>query len=72
MFIGTIQEALGMAFGLVLIVWSIWCVYRWGIKPDRDQRRQDALHATEEMHRNHWDRLRTRWARREFGKSKRQ
>ena len=70
MFIGlAIQEALGIAFGLAVIVWSFWLVYRWAIKPDRDRRTQDALHATEEMHRNHWEHLRIRRICREFEES---
>lgn len=70
MFIGlAIQEALGVAFGLAVIVWSFWLVYKWAIKPDRERRRQNTLHAFEEMHRIHWDHLRSRWVRRDFGKS---
>ena len=70
MFIGlAIQEALGVAFGLLVTVLSFWLVYRWAIKPDQERRRHEALHITEEMHRNHWDHLRTRWGRRELGKS---
>ena len=65
-----IQEILGIAFGLAVIVWSCWLVYYWAIKPDRERRRQDALHATEEMHRDHWDHLRSGWVRRDFRKSK--
>ena len=70
MFIGlAIQEALGVAFGFVLIMLSCWLVYKWAIKPERDRRRQEAWHITEEMHRNHWDHLRSCGVRRELGKS---
>lgn len=47
-------EALGAAFAALVIVYSVWFAYQWGIKPDRDARRRKAHHDVEEMHQGHW------------------
>jgi uncharacterized membrane protein YfcA len=52
-----LQDALGMAFGVCVILWAIWCVYRWEIKPGREARRQRAQKHIEETHRKHWEQL---------------
>jgi hypothetical protein len=48
-----IAEALGCAFGAVLIAVSVWLLYLWAIKPERETRRQQTWLAAEEMHRIH-------------------
>ena len=53
-------ETLGIAFGGSLATISLWLLYQWAIKPERENRRQNAWRAVEEMHRNHWERLRSR------------
>ena len=53
-----LQDALGMAFGVCVILWAIWCVYRWEIKPGREARRHRAQKHIEAMHRKHWEQLR--------------
>lgn len=61
MFLGLdIGETLGVAFGACLVMLSLWLLYQWAIKPERESRRQNAWRAIEEMHRNHWERLRRR------------
>jgi hypothetical protein len=52
-----LQEGLGMMFGGGVIAWALWCLYQWGIKPDRETRRHLAEKRTEEMHRIHWQRV---------------
>ena len=53
----SLQDALGMAFGVCVILWSIWRLYQWEIKPNREARRRRAHEYIEEMHRKHWKRL---------------
>ena len=53
-------ETLGAAFGGCLVTLSVWLLYQWAIKPERESQRQNAWRANEEMHRNHWNRFR-RW-----------
>jgi hypothetical protein len=53
-------ETLGFAFGAGVVTVSLWLLYQWAIKPEREARRQNARRAVEEMHRNHWERLRSR------------
>ena len=53
-------EALGVAFGACLVMLSLWLLYHWAIKPERESRRRNAWRAIEEMHRNHWEHLRRR------------
>lgn len=52
----SLQDALGMAFGVCLILWSIWCLYQWEIKPNKEARKRRAHAHLEEMHRKHWER----------------
>ena len=52
------SEALGMAFALVVICFSVLLVYRWGIKPDREARRLRAEEWIEQMHLRHWKKWR--------------
>ena len=47
-------EALALVFAFVLICGSVWFVYLWDIKPDRDARRREAHYWVEQMHRRHW------------------
>jgi hypothetical protein len=51
-------ETLGVAFGGCVVTLSLWLLYQWAIKPERESRRQNAWRANEEMHRNHWNRFR--------------
>lgn len=52
MFLGfATEEMAGIAFGAAIIVFSMWRVYMWVIKPEREMRRQQAWTAIEEMHR---------------------
>lgn len=51
------QDALGMAFGVGVILWSVWCLYQWEIKPGREARRQRAQKHIEELHRKHREQL---------------
>jgi hypothetical protein len=51
-------ETLGLAFGGFLVTLSLWLVYQWAIKPERETRRQNAWRANEEMHRIHWNSFR--------------
>lgn len=61
MFLGfDMAEWLGAAFSGCLVMLSLWLLYQWGIKPERETRRQIARRATEEMHRNHWEHFRGR------------
>jgi len=53
----SLQDALGMAFGVCVILWSIWLLYQWQIKPNREARRRRAHQHIEEMHRKHWKQL---------------
>ena len=56
MFLGLgIEETLGCAFGVGVLVLSFWLVYQWAIKPERALRRQKARAAIEEIHRNYRD-----------------
>ena len=50
-----VQDAMGMAFGIAVILWSVWLVYYWAIKPDREGRRRLADQLREEMHKRHWE-----------------
>ena len=43
-------EALGAAFGLLLICCSIICAYVWAIGPERESRRLEADWETEKRH----------------------
>ena len=61
MFVGLdAGETLGVAFGGCLVMLSIWLLYQCAIKPERENRRQHASRAIEEIHRTHWERLRRR------------
>ena len=61
MFLGfDMSEWLGAAFSGCLVMLSLWLLYQWAIKPEREIRRQIAWRATEEMHRNHWEHFRGR------------
>jgi hypothetical protein len=51
-------ETLGGAFGGCLVTLSLWLLYQWMIKPERESRRKNAWRAVEEMHRSHWNRFR--------------
>jgi len=53
-------EALGVAFGACLVMLSLWLLYHWAIKPERESRRRNAWRTIEEMHRNHWEHFRRR------------
>lgn len=53
-------ETLGVAFGGCVVMLSLWLLYQWAIKPEKETRRQNAWRAVEEMHRNHWEHLRSR------------
>jgi hypothetical protein len=55
-----VGETLGFAFGGCLVMFSLWLLYQLAIKPERESRRQKAWRAIEEMHRNHWNRFRSR------------
>lgn len=57
------EEALGMAFGICIILWSVWLLYQWELKPNRESRRKQAREYIEEMHRAHRKRLGTKEAR---------
>ena len=57
----SMAEALGVAFGAGIVMLSLCFLYKWAIKPEREQRRQNAFNAVEEMHHN-WRELRTHWA----------
>jgi hypothetical protein len=53
-------ETLGLAFGGCIVTLSLSLLYQFAIKPERERRRQNASRAIEEMHRNHWNRFRSR------------
>jgi uncharacterized membrane protein YfcA len=53
-----LQDALGMAFGVCVILWAVYCLYQWEIKPDRESRRHRAQKQIEAMHRKHRAHLR--------------
>jgi hypothetical protein len=53
-----LQDGLGIMFGVAVILWAIWCLYQWQIKPNREARRHRAQKQIEEMHRLHWRQLR--------------
>ena len=55
----SLQDALGMAFGGGVLLWSIWYAYRWEIKPNREALKRRADEHREEMHRKHWEQLRS-------------
>jgi len=44
-----LQDALGMAFGVCVILWAVYCLYQWEIKPDRESRRHRAQKEIEVM-----------------------
>jgi len=52
-----LQDALGMAFGVCVILWAVYCLYQWEIKPDRESRRHRAQKEIEVMHRKNRERL---------------
>jgi hypothetical protein len=52
-----LQDALGAAFGLLVVVWAMWCTYRWEIKPDREARRQRANEHIEKLRHMHRQQL---------------
>lgn len=53
----SLQDVLGAAFGVSIIVWAVWCLYEWEIKPGRRAQRRRAQKHLEEMHRKHWEQL---------------
>lgn len=50
----TIGEVFGVVFGAFITALSLWLLYQWEIRPEREVRRQLAWRAIEEMHRDHW------------------
>jgi hypothetical protein len=60
----SVQDTLGAAFGVLVILWSVWLVYYWAIKPEREARRRRADLLMEQMHEQHWKQLKTLGKRR--------
>ena len=52
------MDLYGGLFGLFLLTLSVILAYRWGIKPDREAKKQRSRRATSEMRRQHWERTR--------------
>jgi hypothetical protein len=52
-----LQEALGAAFGICIIVWSVALAWGWIIKGEREERRRQIQKLREETHRKHWQQV---------------
>lgn len=48
-------------FGASLIVLSVILAYRWGIKPEREEKKRRAERALEEERRRRWENTRKRF-----------
>jgi hypothetical protein len=49
-------------FGFILLTASVVLTYRWGIKPDREEKKRRAEQASAEMRRRNFERSRRRSA----------
>jgi hypothetical protein len=56
------MDPLPTLFGLVLLVLAVGVTYRWGIKPDREEKKRMAELARAELRRQHSENLRRRTA----------
>ncbi|MGH9908292.1 MAG: hypothetical protein ACRD8U_22235 [Pyrinomonadaceae bacterium] len=53
----SLQDALGAAFAICVLIWAVERAYEWIIKPEREARSRRAEERREEMHREHWKEL---------------
>ncbi len=56
------MDLLASIFGFILVSLSLLVTYRWGIKPERDEKKRRAEQALGEMRRQRWERSRKRTA----------